>query len=213
MDWPWLIHEVQYGIFNVDRGIFFTLKELLIRPGHAVRDYLGGKRKRYFAPFGLIMLLGAISVVFVQWLDIDFAAMAAPANGPGQMKMPDMGEMMSHQTLMYLAMIPFMAVGTWLCLRKYGYNFVEHLIINTYIGALVAIISLLTWPMALLRIDLLWLSAMAGLLMVIVNLLVLTQLYHQRPAWKVVLRGFAAMAVGFVLVMVASLFLMVQGLM
>ena len=62
----------------------------------------------------------------------------------GNNQMPDMGKLMSHQTLYYLAMIPFMAVGTWLCLRKYGYNFVEHLIINTYIGGLVAIISLLT---------------------------------------------------------------------
>ena len=212
LDWHWLSHEVQHGIFHVDRGIFFTLKELLVRPGHAIRDYVEGKRKRYFAPFGLIMLLGAISVVFVQWLDIDFKAMSPPTARPGQMQMPDMGEMMSHQTLMYLAMIPFMAVGTWLCLRKYGYNFVEHLVINTYIGALVAIISLITWPLALLHVQMLWLSAIAGLMMLLVTLVVLVQLYRERPVWKVVLRGFAAIAVGFLLVMVATIFLMVQGM-
>ena len=36
------------GIFNVNKSLFYTLKELFTRPGHSIREYIQGKRIRHF---------------------------------------------------------------------------------------------------------------------------------------------------------------------
>ena len=148
MNWTWLMHEVQHGIFHVDRGILFTLKELFTRPGHAVRDYLEGKRKRYFPPFTLVMLLGALGILETNWLGVDSEGLDMEESiGSPELNREVFDAMMGHQTLFYLLMLPFMAFGTWLLFRKYGHGFVEHVVLNTFIAGQVAMISLVTWPL------------------------------------------------------------------
>jgi hypothetical protein len=31
------------GIFMINKGFFFTIKELFTRPGHSIREYINGK--------------------------------------------------------------------------------------------------------------------------------------------------------------------------
>lgn len=35
-----ILHEIQHGIFHIDKGILYTSKELFRRPGHTIREYL-----------------------------------------------------------------------------------------------------------------------------------------------------------------------------
>ena len=44
IDWHFLGHELEHSVLHMDRGIFYTLKNLMIRPGHMIRDYLAGRR-------------------------------------------------------------------------------------------------------------------------------------------------------------------------
>lgn len=37
-----LPHELLHGVWHVDSGLPFTLKEMLVRPGHTVHRYLAG---------------------------------------------------------------------------------------------------------------------------------------------------------------------------
>lgn len=72
LNWHELIHELQHSIFHVDSGILFTIKELLLRPGYMVKDYLAGKRKRYFKPVLLVLILSTIySLVAYKLMHID----------------------------------------------------------------------------------------------------------------------------------------------
>lgn len=64
-----LVHEVQHGVFHVDKGILFTLKELFVRPGHTIREYIKGKRKRHFPPVALIMILGSLTLLANYYLN------------------------------------------------------------------------------------------------------------------------------------------------
>ena len=50
-----------WGLGN--RGMFRTLRDLLLRPGYMIRDYLGGMQMAYFPPFKMFFLLAALSVV------------------------------------------------------------------------------------------------------------------------------------------------------
>ena len=59
-----IFHDVLHGTFHLERGILFTAKEALVRPGKAALDYIAGKRKRYYNVFYLILLTIGIMLFF-----------------------------------------------------------------------------------------------------------------------------------------------------
>ena len=50
-----------WGIGN--RGMFRTLRDLLLRPGYMIRDYLSGMQMAYFPPFKMFFLLTTVSLL------------------------------------------------------------------------------------------------------------------------------------------------------
>ena len=47
-----------WGMGN--RGMFRTLRDLILRPGYMIRDYISGMQMAYFPPFKLLFLLTAL---------------------------------------------------------------------------------------------------------------------------------------------------------
>jgi hypothetical protein len=39
LDWHYLVHEIPHSIFHIDKGFFFTLKEMIKHPGILIREY------------------------------------------------------------------------------------------------------------------------------------------------------------------------------
>jgi hypothetical protein len=55
------MHDLLHGVFHIERGILFTLKQVVIRPGYSARDYISGKRVSYYNIFYLmVIILGVI---------------------------------------------------------------------------------------------------------------------------------------------------------
>ena len=52
-----LDREFLSGAFMLNKGLLFTLKVLFTRPGHGIREFIQGKRVRYFNAFSLLLLL------------------------------------------------------------------------------------------------------------------------------------------------------------
>ena len=50
-----------WGLGN--RGMFRTIRDLMLRPGYMIRDYLSGMQMAYFPPFKLFFLLATLSVL------------------------------------------------------------------------------------------------------------------------------------------------------
>lgn len=50
-------------VFELDRGLWRTMKDLLVRPGYMIREYLNGKTKPYFS--SLKYLLVAIALFYL----------------------------------------------------------------------------------------------------------------------------------------------------
>lgn len=46
-----------------ERGMFRTLRDLILRPGYLILDYLRGMRTAYYAPFKMFFLLTALSLL------------------------------------------------------------------------------------------------------------------------------------------------------
>lgn len=59
---------VEYGMG--ERGMFRTMRDLILRPGYLILDYLRGMRASYFAPFKMFFLLFALSTLVTHGLNI-----------------------------------------------------------------------------------------------------------------------------------------------
>ena len=68
IDWHFLGHEFEHSVLHMDRGILYTLKNLMFRPGHLIRDYIDGRRAQHVKP----LLLTMVSAAFVVFLAVLF---------------------------------------------------------------------------------------------------------------------------------------------
>ena len=52
-----LMHDIPHAIFHLDSGFFYNLKQLFIRPGITIKNYIEGKRKPFFHPITYLAIL------------------------------------------------------------------------------------------------------------------------------------------------------------
>ena len=140
-------HDFVHGVWHVDKGIFFTIKELFTRPGHSVREFIQGKRVIYFSFITLILMLLTLSGLLAPYTQIKMVDLM-----PQQSKemMGAMEKFMStYPKLTMIITIPFYSLFSFLWFRKSRLNFSEHLVLNSYriipeliIGLLVTVISI-----------------------------------------------------------------------
>ena len=57
-----------WGLGN--RGMFRSIRDLVLRPGYMIRDYLRGMQMAYFPPFKLFFLLTALSLLVASGLNV-----------------------------------------------------------------------------------------------------------------------------------------------
>lgn len=218
IDWEFLLHEIQHSIFHVDRGILFTIKHLLTRPGHMIREYIQGKRGGHFKPVLMIMLLGAvITIASKYWLGegafdgmvrinpgspeaIKDASKVIDAMGFEQAAKHVMQWMSDHYAIVTLLILPFEALGFKLAFRRFReLNYPEWLVITTFLTAQAFVIQIVG---IFIRK---WVPDIDGIITAIVvlaNMLTLVQFFKGETRWKIFLRS----VWGF------TLFMLCQGL-
>ena len=142
---PHLLHEVFHLFTHVEKGLLFTLKELLLRPGDMERDYLAGQRVRYQKPFSSFFLactitaLGqyAIKALVLKWYGV-----------------PDEQQDFFHHyfALLQVALLPLYTLFTWIFFRRERYNYAEIMVVVLYslsllvYGTLLLNMLRLVWP-------------------------------------------------------------------
>ena len=57
-----LLHDLVHAFTHLDKGFLFTIKEMALRPGHTIRDYIQGKRAGHANPLMMVILACASSV-------------------------------------------------------------------------------------------------------------------------------------------------------
>jgi len=132
IDFHYLKHEIPHSFFHVNAGLLYTSKQLFIRPGHAIREYLEGKRITHSQPLSFILILAGFYILLCHLLHLNLF-MLSSESGQADDKTVKLNEwMLKHYGWLTLATIPLYTVGTYLCFRHKQYNFVEYLILNTF---------------------------------------------------------------------------------
>lgn len=134
-------HDLIHGVWHVDKGLLFTVKELFTRPGNSVREYILGKRVSYFNVITLLLLTATVSSILSHYSKIDYSVLVSENS---KAMMTSLQELMTSYFKFFLLLtIPFNSFFSYLWFRKAGFNYSEHLVLNAYKTGAEMIITLI----------------------------------------------------------------------
>ncbi len=126
-------HDFIHGVFHLDRGFFYTFKMLFTKPGFFIKEYLDGKRVKYFNYFTFLILLIAVGHFLNLYNKIQYSDLM---NFSEQRQIKFMNEMQkfiaNNPKLVYIIMIPISSFCSFIWFINQKLNFAENLILNTY---------------------------------------------------------------------------------
>ncbi len=216
IDWHFLGHELEHSVLHMDRGVLYSLRELMLRPGHLMRGYLEGRRANRVKPLLLLMLSAAVVVLLGRYLlDGDLVGSAMQAGfSEVRTTQPD-GKIdpvfaantlatvkdwiNAHLTAFTLVLLPFEAASFWLAFRGRGLNYPEWLVVTAFLTVQTFVF------MALAILVGRWVPHAQGASVALASLYAvfsLIQLFRDHSRWATALRTLAGLGI----------FMLVQGL-
>lgn len=145
-----LWHDIQHGIFHFDKGLPFTIKALFTRPGHAIREFIEGKRIQYFKPVALLFIVAGLYMFLFHRLHLDtkMVGLVSMKDEEQQTMLKFMEFYSNNYALISLGLAPFAALTTFLAFRKAGFNYFQVLILVLYVTSGRLIISMISLPLS-----------------------------------------------------------------
>lgn len=140
-----ILSLISEGLFQVNKGLFFTILSIFRRPGHSIREYIEGQRQPYFKPVAFVMLLATIYVILSRWLEIPTFTenlivgylLGVEENGNQQEMMeaqPIVNWLTGNLAYSIIVTIPMFSLATFIAFYKQKFNYFEHLILNAYLA-------------------------------------------------------------------------------
>ena len=83
-----LFRDAAQHLFDIESGLWRTVRHLTMRPGAMVRDYVRGQRKRYVNPITYLLLYVALSVAVMPLLEEPFVQNLQPMLGEAFQDLP-----------------------------------------------------------------------------------------------------------------------------
>lgn len=124
-------------VVHVHQGIFFTLKELAIRPGHSIREFVEGKRVNHINYVTLLIL----TVILLSTIQAATDFHMTDLTDEKELLAPVDKLRTEHPKSFTIILIPYFSVFTFLFFRKAHQTFAEHIVLNTYRSAATMIIN------------------------------------------------------------------------
>ena len=142
VNFKYLREEITSSLFQVNRGIFFTIKELATRPGHSIKEFLAGKRKKHFKPIAFAFLTATLYFLSTllgnrkTFLSEAISGVATGISDDGKdvsVGLNILNWLANNHAYSTLIILPIFAFTTYLAFKGSKYNYFEHLIINAFI--------------------------------------------------------------------------------
>ncbi|MGH2665964.1 DUF3667 domain-containing protein [Flavobacterium sp.] len=127
----YIVQEIEH-VLHFERGILYTIRELLTRPGQNIRDFISENRSRLVKPILFIIVTSLIYTLINHFFHIE----------GGYVKIEDTKEstgmvinnwIQHHYGYANIIMGVFIAFWLKLFFRKYDYNFFEILIVLCFV--------------------------------------------------------------------------------
>lgn len=146
-DFKYFLRESFFSSLDIEKGFFHSILILFKRPGHAIRDYLEGKRLSLMVPIRFLLIFAAIATFIslrYKLFEISRERLDIP--------IPDINEFLKYAedyaTLTgNIIPIPVFALFSWLFFRRYEFNYTENIILNIFISAQQLVILVIISPL------------------------------------------------------------------
>lgn len=130
--------EAFQGIFNIERGLWFTIKALCFRPGEAIAEYISGAVKKYYNPFKFLLLAATIGTLTNYLIADEMDSMMLGADvqmeGDGRdFTKIVLGIIFEHYVLFTVSFLPVLSILTWLLFYRTKKNLAESIVFTAYL--------------------------------------------------------------------------------
>jgi hypothetical protein len=124
-----ITHDLLHGVWHIEKGILFTLKEALLRPGKAALDYISGKRIKYYNVFYLSLLAIGFNVLLLHFYDVLKPNEKILINKVE--KAPNINKFLTDNVKFILfSIVPILGICSNLIFKRLKLNIAEHFIIG-----------------------------------------------------------------------------------
>ncbi|WP_332452492.1 DUF3667 domain-containing protein [Chryseobacterium aquaticum] len=122
-------HDIIHGTLHLDKGLLFTLKEIIIRPGKVASNYINGQRVRYYNFFYLTLILIGLILFFKGYNNSSI--INEVSDKPISKVSYNLGKELASNYFKHflLSFIPLFAISSSIAYRKNKLNLAEHGII------------------------------------------------------------------------------------
>ncbi len=150
IDKKYIWEEIQYTTIHTNKGLLYTLKNLVVNPGKTARQFIDGCRVNHYKPILLVFLLSGIST-FISVKFLNFNEVLKKQYESQQMNAELANEIVhfvtSYNSLIMLAMVPVFACFTKIGFFRWGHNYYEHIVINAYfLSFYIVLIMIFVYP-------------------------------------------------------------------
>jgi len=162
IDGHYLAHEMEH-ILHFERGILYTIRELLTNPGKNIKNYLIENRSRLVKPIIFVIVTSLIYSFISHFFHIEqeyIQYMEVQKSATGSI----FKWIQAHYGYANIIMGICIAFWTKLFFRKHGYNLFEILILMCFImGMTMLILAVFSIPSGIFHIDILQFGGMVCL--------------------------------------------------
>jgi hypothetical protein len=161
IDAHYIIHEIEH-VLHFERGILYTIRELITNPGQNIKNYLTENRSRLVKPIIFIIVTSLIYSLSVHFFHVEDQYVKFQG---GQLSTPVkiFKWIQDHYGYANIIMGVFIALWTMLFFRKYQFNFFEILILLCFVmGVGMLIFALFALLEGLIKVKLMVIGGFAG---------------------------------------------------
>jgi hypothetical protein len=127
----YILSEVT-NVLNFQKGILYTTKELLIRPGHNIRTFISEDRNRLVKPIVFILVTSLFYTLFLRIFNFEDAYINYSGT-PESTSFTIFKWIQGNYGYSNMIMAVFIALWLKLLFRKYAFNFFEILILLCFV--------------------------------------------------------------------------------
>jgi hypothetical protein len=133
-----VFHDFIHAFTHADKGFLLLVKKLITQPGIVGREYVAGKRKKYFNPLSFLVITSAIHA-YATYSSGYFNSTSSGQQGGGGRRMPELvveAFQVSNgngKTLSLILIAPLLACYSWLFFRRSKYTPAETFVLNSFI--------------------------------------------------------------------------------
>lgn len=120
-----VLRDLMHSFVNIERSPLGFAWALLVRPGVVAREFVEGKRRRYYGPFATLAVLVGVTA-----LAINLSGYQALAHDGLTGAQADL--LQRHINFVLLAQLPLLAVSSSVLFRAARLNLFEHMTLAAY---------------------------------------------------------------------------------